>query len=602
MADNGKQSDWVGGGLKKLAEVAVVGLVGVAATFLGLAPGKDITDRRNWPLWAALVLLFLAYQLAWPPLQRAYLRWRVPSGQPEKISILIARLDGDNNDELRENVRDAVLQQLGDSVEVIPWPDTLRWGGGRQTDESAAARSKAQNWLNEKACDVLVWGRAKGDKALALHFTAADGTDSQRSYGLTSDTLDLPVQFISDLGSAIAAQVVSRAALARSMRGQYVVPLMLNVVNRLEPIVRKLNPAFDADTRGSLLYSYAMVRVMLGTQGGSNADLQQAIEAFRGALEFRTRTRVPLQWATTQNSLGNAFATLGERESGTARLDEAVAAYRAALKEYTRDRVPLDWAMTQNNLAAALRTLGEREDGTARLEHAVAAYRAVLEVRTRKREPLDWAMTQNNLGNALSLLGERESGTVRLETAVAAYSAALQEYTREREPLGWAMIQNNLGNALRMLGERESGTVRLEQAVKACRAALEVQTQGAVPLDWAMTQNNLGTALQVLGERESDVVRLRRSVEAYRAALEERTRERVPLDWAMTQSNLGSVLKVLAERESGMARLEEAIAAFREALQELTQECMPEHFEKTNEKLEVALKLLDERRGGTHKE
>ncbi len=67
-------------------------------------------------------------------------------------------------------------------------------------------------------------------------------------------------------------------------------------------------------------------------------------------------------------------STLGERESGTARLEEAVAAYRAALKERTRDRVPLDWAMTQNNLGNALLRLGERESGTARLEQAVAAY------------------------------------------------------------------------------------------------------------------------------------------------------------------------------------------------------------------------------------
>jgi tetratricopeptide (TPR) repeat protein len=103
----------------------------------------------------------------------------------------------------------------------------------------------------------------------------------------------------------------------------------------------------------------------------------------------------------TQNNLGGALTTLGERESGTARLEEAVAAYRAALEERTRERVPLQWAMTQNNLGNALETLGERESGTARLEEAVAAYRAALEERTRERVPLDWAMTQNNLGNAL---------------------------------------------------------------------------------------------------------------------------------------------------------------------------------------------------------
>ena len=44
----------------------------------------------------------------------------------------------------------------------------------------------------------------------------------------------------------------------------------------------------------------------------------------------------------------------------------------------TRERVPLDWAMTQNNLGDALRALGERESGTARLEEAVAAYRPAL--------------------------------------------------------------------------------------------------------------------------------------------------------------------------------------------------------------------------------
>ena len=98
------------------------------------------------------------------------------------------------------------------------------------------------------------------------------------------------------------------------------------------------------------------------------------------------------------------FETLGERESGTARLEEAVAAYRAALEELTRERVPLDWATTQNNLGDALRTLGERESGTARLEEAVAAYRAALEEWTRERVPLAWAASLGNPRVALMLI------------------------------------------------------------------------------------------------------------------------------------------------------------------------------------------------------
>ena len=71
--------------------------------------------------------------------------------------------------------------------------------------------------------------------------------------------------------------------------------------------------------------------------------------------------------------------------SGTAKLEEAVAAYRDALQEFTRERVPLDWAMTQNNLGIALLKLGERESGTARLEEAVAAFREGLQENTRAR-------------------------------------------------------------------------------------------------------------------------------------------------------------------------------------------------------------------------
>ena len=106
----------------------------------------------------------------------------------------------------------------------------------------------------------------------------------------------------------------------------------------------------------------------------------------------------------SQNNLGKVLSRLGERESVTARLQEAVVAYRSALEEWTRERVPLDWARTQNNLGTALSSLGERESGTERLQEAVQAYRSALEVRTRERVPLQWAGTQNNLKATLDCL------------------------------------------------------------------------------------------------------------------------------------------------------------------------------------------------------
>ena len=125
-----------------------------------------------------------------------------------------------------------------------------------------------------------------------------------------------------------------------------------------------------------------------------------------------------------------------------------MAAYRAALEEWTRERVPLDWARTQNNLGNALRALGR----TGERHGAAGGGGRGLSCRAGGADPRAGAA---RLGDDAEQprhrayeLGERESGTARLEEAVAAYRAALEERTRERVPLDWAGTQNNLGSAL----------------------------------------------------------------------------------------------------------------------------------------------------------
>lgn len=338
---------------------------------------------------------------------------------------------------------------------------------------------------------------------------------------------------------------------------------------------------------------------ILGGREGGTVRLEQAVAAYRAALEEWTRQRAPLQWAMTQNNLCAALRTIGEREGGTARLEEAVVACRAALKERTRARFPLDWALTQNNLGAALRTLGKREGSTARLEEAVTAYREALEERTRERVPLDWAMTQSNLCNVLVTLGRREGGTARLKEAVAAYRMVLEERSRERVPLGWAETQYNLGNALALLSEREGDPALAEQAVAAYHAALEERTRNCLPLDWAVTQRGLGIALYTLGRHESGTARLEQAVSAYRAALEEQTRDRLPVDWAITQNHLGIALLAVGERGGGTALVEEAVAVFSELLKEWTRDRVPLDWAATQNNLGNALSALGERNGGT---
>jgi tetratricopeptide (TPR) repeat protein len=147
-------------------------------------------------------------------------------------------------------------------------------------------------------------------------------------------------------------------------------------------------------------------------------------------------------------NLGAALTRVGERESGTARLEEAVRAYRGALEEYRREQVPLDWAMTQFGLGVALNLLGQREAETTRLEEAVAAHRAALNERTRERVPLDWAASFGSEGICFMWLAERTNDTALAETAVQQIKAAYETLSLGGHEPWAADFQVQLANAL----------------------------------------------------------------------------------------------------------------------------------------------------------
>jgi tetratricopeptide (TPR) repeat protein len=177
---------------------------------------------------------------------------------------------------------------------------------------------------------------------------------------------------------------------------------------------------------------------------------------------YRTREQSPQGWATIQNNLGAVLDELAGRSEGAQAaeyLQQAVAAYKGALQVYTREQLPQDWAMTQNNLGNALANLAGRSEGAQAAEYlqqAVAAYQSALQVRTREQLPQDWAETQNNLGNTLRLLAVRSEGAQAaeyLQQAVAALKSALQVYTASDFPDRWAKTMRNLALAYESQGD-----------------------------------------------------------------------------------------------------------------------------------------------------
>ena len=431
-------------------------------------------------------------------------RWRVPKADPNRFSILVAHLENDPNCDQERLIVEALKEFEG--IQVLVLDRTIPLIGPVPEEKEKQGHEIARQYLKDSGASVLIWGTMLGhsDKSLPkLYWTASDigAVKVQRYDALTFESqYRLPEVFWSDMEAILRLLVASRDAEFRAAEGHYVAdrfPPFIASVRTL--LIKSANrPGWDSDAKGSTLMVLAYALTVLGEQSGKREPLDEAVAAYKSALEEYTRERVPLYWAAIQHSLGTPLTDLSEHESGTQHLDEAIAAYKSALEERTRERVPMDWAMTQNNLGTALRRLGVGESGTQHVDEAVAAYKSALEEYTHERVPLYWAAIQGNLGNALTSLGERESSTQHLEDAVTAHKSALEEYTRERVPLYWAATQNNLAYALRTLGERESGTHRLEEAVAACNAALEERTSERVPMDWAATQDNLGNALKSL--------------------------------------------------------------------------------------------------------
>ena len=258
---------------------------------------------------------------------------------------------------------------------------------------------------------------------------------------------------------------------------------------RLEDAVKAYNAALEERKRELVPLDWAATEnnlgnalARLGERESGTARLEDAVKAYNAALEERKRELVPLDWAATKNNLGFALLMLGQklgqRENGTTLLKEAVAALRAALEERKRELVPLDWATTENNLGEALLALAQRENGTTLLAEAVVALRAALEERKRERVPLDWAMTQSNLGFALLMVGQRENGTALLEKAVAAFRAALEERKRELVPLDWALSFGGQGIALMLIADRTNDGTVAEVAVRQIQTAYETTRSG----------------------------------------------------------------------------------------------------------------------------
>jgi tetratricopeptide (TPR) repeat protein len=503
-------------------------------------------------------------------------KFRVRPATGGRISILLARLDGDDaSQSVRESIRETIERELKDSVEIIAWPEVIKLREGNDLDARVEIFNSLQALLRNLSCDVAIWGRAKADDLVSLRFTVSEfGSRQPETYELT-DSLELPREFIQSLGLAIAIRAC--APDWNVPRQSDLVEFFRRSAQRLKVIIENDSNVFDPQIRASLILSYGKALLVVGKETNSASDLNSAVGAFKAALTIFTRDNWPQQWQLLSLDLALALTILGEQLGNSAALKESEGVLRKVLETIDPEKDLITWGAVSSDLGGVLYKLGEQQVGGAKLREAIAVLKLALSRCTREKVPFLWCPITVTLAFCLQSLGEIESGVSDIREAIERYLSALDVWTRDLTPQLWASTESSLGNAYRILGEREQSTTELEAAVAHTRNSLKERSRNREPMQWALSQNNLGISLLALGQTRSSVRIVRKAVAALELAASELVRDRSIPRWTMVQINLVHALLSLGYLSNKPTYLSRALAIADKAMKHTDPIGLPLH-------------------------
>jgi len=233
--------------------------------------------------------------------------------------------------------------------------------------------------------------------------------------------------------------------------------------------------------------------------------LDPARDAFERELTDEYRRRAPLEWAQTQNHLGNILAAQAQQFRDGALYRKATAVFEAALEVLSQEQTPSDWATTQYNLGTAAQAIGRQETDARSLKQAVDAYTNALLVWTREKTPDEWARTMHQLGNTFHAHGLLLKGNTTLQKSVVAYKNALRVFNADDHALELAATHMNCGATLHHLADAEANADRLEEAIRSYETGLLVCMEQQLPIHLAVLGKvNIATARGKLAELRKD--------------------------------------------------------------------------------------------------
>lgn len=398
--------------------------------------------------------------------------------------------------------------------------------------------------------------------------------------------------------------------------------------------------AFEPDSiqYANVLSDLSSVFRRLAEVADTEKNCLSAADACRQSLRVFSIQDNPVEYATAQMRLGNAYLTLAETGSTcrpNSRLKEicssAVSAYEAALCIFEVGSAPEMYGSVKSNLGAAYNALAlllpdSREElcrkGLAACEEAL---------RVRRPGTPQYAATLNNLGNscmALAGLDSDEPDLEMLKRAISAYELAAAVRSPERQcaralinlgdacialarldeigshemakravsawgelirlrsiqesPVERARVYASLSSGRLMIAQYADPSVNAAMAIENCEEALKVFTISGDPEDYASVQVDLAVACMILsaGRAGDAIAYIKRAFDACTEALKVYSPDRSPMEYAEVQTVLWSVFTAMADAgqsQDAGTLWEKAAEACRNAMRIYTRERPDEH-------------------------
>jgi len=231
--------------------------------------------------------------------------------------------------------------------------------------------------------------------------------------------------------------------------------------------------------------------LMNSTTGDRAANIEEAIELHRHALNLRESVQIPLEIALSHWMLGRAYSQR-LRDTKELNLETAIRLFDVCLSAVTFDSLPIVWSQTQLDRGIAFGQHRISGDTIGNQEEAMACFAQIIARCPPDSFPATRARAHINQGN-MYFRRFRGDSAENQEAALQHFSQAEALISFDSDPQNWAALRNGQGNVfvLRNMGDPLEN---INRAIGYYGEALDAATHLGQSHICSEILNNLGQA------------------------------------------------------------------------------------------------------------